>query len=113
MAAEAQLSQAVQALGARTPVGKCGPLTTVRRLGATMEGDELRVWQMVARCGALLGSCPGSIPSVSSGIRCWVAFATLVLRKGDEVYPPTLDGLLQYSAAFRCAHASASHRAHS
>ena len=59
-------------------------------------------WVDNARNLAILGSCPKSLPSVRSGLRCWFNFAKEALgREGSEL-PPSLDGLLAWSMTFRC-----------
>ena len=65
------------------------------------QGIDEALWTMIARNQAILGSCPRSIDSVKSGIRCWRDFATLVLqRKEANIFPPTVDELLAWSATF-------------
>ena len=50
---------------------------------------------------AICGSCPGSLESALSGMRCWGWFFKHVLRGSGPMLPPTLDGLLQCSLTFR------------
>ena len=60
-------------------------------------------WAEEARVRAITGSCPKSLASVVSGLRCWLDFACRVLgRKGQEL-PPTEDGLVAWSVLFRCS----------
>ena len=56
-----------------------------------------------ARLEAMRGSCKDSIKSVKSGIRCYLAFATHVLKKEGNKLPPTVNDLLRFSASFRCS----------
>ena len=52
---------------------------------------------------ALLGSCPKSIPSVKSSIRCYQSSARAVLKKAENYeFPPSVDDLVAWSALFRC-----------
>ena len=59
-------------------------------------------WLAAARTNAILGSCPKSLKSLISGLRCWFCFAQQELRLTGRELPPTVDGLLQFSVLFRC-----------
>ena len=52
---------------------------------------------------AICGSCPKSIDSARSGIRCWAIFHNTALKGRGRSLPPDLDGLLQWSLTFRNA----------
>ena len=79
------------------------PRCEIARAAEAVTSPEAgKAWAQVARNSALLGSCPRSLPQVSSGFECWVRFAREVLqRKGSEL-PPSVDGLLLWSTTFRC-----------
>ena len=85
------------------PAIRCGPADALKDLRSELGSETQRQkWIARARIDAILGSCPKSLPSVASGIRAWLAYATDVLRvnEGDE-FPPTLSGLLTWSMLFR------------
>ena len=59
-------------------------------------------WVDNARNLAILGSCPKSLPSVRSGLKCWLRFAREALGREGRELPPSQDGLLAWSMTFRC-----------
>ena len=55
----------------------CGPRAALKKLDlASKPPEEVGGWMERARMNAILGSCPGSIESVKSGIRCYLAFVS-------------------------------------
>ena len=62
-------------------------------------------WVEDARVGAIVGSCRRSLPSVRSGIVCYVAFVDAVIGKVVSYFPPQLQWLQAWAAAFRCRRA--------
>lgn len=118
------LAMVSQASSANTPVADCGPKRAAQKLqvrsvplGMSLhsamslhrqahlkeQGTDVALWTMIERNRAILGSCPRSLESVKSGIRCWRDFAVGVLRcRETQIFPPTLDGLLAWSSTFRC-----------
>ena len=81
-----------------------GPRATLKAFCATLPSAGVRSeWLQEAYLKALLGSCPKSLNSVRSGIRCWLAFAAAALgQSGGEAMPPTAQGLVAWSMQFRC-----------
>ena len=81
-----------------------GPVAETALICRSISGyKESKDFVEKARIGAIVGSCPKSLPSVVSGIRCWCAFATKALLLGGRELPPTVDGLVAWSSCFRCA----------
>ena len=82
---------------------RCGPMQSINRVHLSLESESDRLrWLADARMEAILGSCSGSLNSVKSGIRCYLAFAEKFLLKVGKKLPPTVDELLAYSTHFRC-----------
>lgn len=82
-----------------------------------MKPGEKLDWLEEARVMAILGSCSRTMPSLRSGVRCFLAFAGLspgeisflvhipyVVGHHEKgpVLPPKLDILLAWSTLFRC-----------
>ena len=61
------------ALERRPPAA--GPRAALLDLGAiNRDPESWALWAEEARLGALLGTCQRSLPSVLSGVRCYIAF---------------------------------------
>ena len=91
---------------ARTQVASlrlpAGPRAAIKRTADCLANVDDRVaWVEKARTEAIIGGCLGSIDSVKSGIRCYLAFATDILKK-ERRLPPSVDDLLAWSIMFRC-----------
>ena len=81
-----------------------GPKAEFKLLLSAIPDEESRnAWVQGARLRAVVGSCPGSIPSVVSGLRCWCTFASAVLGNVGCELPPCVDGLVAWSLTFRCS----------
>eukprot|EP00973_Karenia_brevis_P096124 12430726-Karenia_brevis.AAC.1 len=52
---------------------------------------------------AILGSCPRSLPSVRSGLKCYMAFVDACFKKGTRYFPPQVEVLAAWATLFRCA----------
>ena len=100
-----------------------GPRAALMKLGLQAKSpSEKIVWVEDARMRSILGSCKLSLPSVMSGLRCWVAFIGMcvcgcmhcscgsvfcrafadVLRPHRKIYfPPELEMLQAWSELFR------------
>ena len=104
-----------------------GPRQALRQVACNMhDNSEKRRWLEEARLDAVLGSCPYSLASVKSGLRCYLAFAgrhtmfhyvsygccsfhvvslycadALACGRRPVYFPPALDTLLAWSATFR------------
>lgn len=92
-----QANAAVASL--RLPVG---PRSAIKRTADCLANvDDRGAWMERARAEAIIGGCRGSIRSVKSGIRCYLAFATEILQKEHRL-PPSVDDLLAWSLMFRC-----------
>ena len=90
-----------------------GPGREIAALARDLEGQSVSEWMGSARVSAILGSCPKSWASVTSGVRCWANFALSVLgAEPDAVAPPTADGLAMWSTCFRCAATYANYLSH-
>ena len=60
------------------------------------------LWIETARVEAVLGSCRRSLPSVKSGIQCYVAFVRAIAGPGiSPIFPPRLEWIQAWSALFR------------
>ena len=90
-----------------------GPTSAIKRLRDELRCDEDRSrWVAKARVEALVGGCQKSLPSVKSGLRCYMAFASTVLRKPRRSLPPSVDDLLAWSMTFRCAETFSNYLGH-
>ena len=79
-----------------------GPAQAVRRMSEQFPTEnDRRVWEFEARVRAIVGSCPRSLESAHSGMRCWLAYYRKGLKKCGEAFPPALDDLLSFSCLFR------------
>ena len=59
----------------RTPAINCGPTAAAKKLKTMLPSDKQKTaWRLMAQCEAIMGSCPKSMDSVRSGIRCWLIF---------------------------------------
>ena len=99
-----------------------GPRRALARLKRTEDFTNCNRWKEEARVSAIMGSCICSLPSVRSGVRCYIAFigmfcsvasrnklvamsmlCTDALEGPDaELFPPKLDNLLAWTTLFRC-----------
>ena len=79
------------------------PMQTVKHMGRALKTPEEREqFVLEAKVDAVLTSCSKSLPSVRSGLLCYIAFVDSV-RPGTARYlPPSIDMLLAWSTAFRC-----------
>ena len=84
-------------------VGGPSKVLKQERAHVCAEADKIE-WVELARRSAILGNCERSRRSVVSGIKCYTQFANHFLRLplGQE-FPPTVNGLLAWSALFRSA----------
>ena len=79
-----------------------GPRGALKRVMATVKSEEEKsAFVQRARLDAILGSCLASMPSVRSGVRCYLAFADALGHKEGMYMPPHLDMLLTWSTLFR------------
>ena len=69
-------------------------------------------WRERARVCALVGSCPKSWPSVRAGYRCYIEFATSILKMNGHELPPTVDALVAWSETFRCSETYSNYLGH-
>ena len=82
----------------RLPVG---PRAAIKRTAeCLLTVDDRSVWAEKARAEAIIGGCRGSLGSVKSGIKCYLAFASDILKKEIRL-PPSVDDLLAWSVMFR------------
>ena len=90
---------------ARTPsldVRSIGPARAVQRVVERFPTDaDRKVWEVEARARAIVGSCPRSLESARSGMRCWISYYRRGLGKDGNAFPPVLDDLLSFSGLFR------------
>lgn len=81
-----------------------GPRKAINSLSQALTTDAARAaWLEKARISALTDSCSASMPSITSGLRCWEAFAAKVLGKPRGSLPPSINELMAWSVMFRCA----------
>ena len=64
-----------------------------------------KAWLESARLEAVLGSCKRSLPSVRSGLQCYVAFVKTIAGNGLHAapFPPRIEWLQAWSRLFRNA----------
>ena len=93
------MQASAQVASSRLPAG---PRAAIKRTADCLANVDDRVaWVEKARTEAIIGGCLGSLDSVKSGIRCYLAFATDILKK-ERRLPPSVDDLLAWSIMFRC-----------
>ena len=64
---------------------------------------EMSKWVEECRIAALLGSCPKSHSSLLSGVAAWKEYARDALGLAGREFPPTVNGLVSWSATFDIA----------
>ena len=82
-----------------------GPRRTLHSLDlCNIDPTEKAEWVADARVKAILGSCSKTLPSVRSGILCYIAFADELAAPGkvQNYFPPRVDTLVAWSLMFRC-----------
>ena len=92
-----------------------GPQSALKRLKSSVDlatPEKRSNWVEQARVSALLGSCPRSIASVKSGLRCYMNFARAALGLTGNELPPTVEGLVAWSALFRCVDTFSNYLSH-
>ena len=81
-----------------------GPRAAAAALQGQLRAPAARAnWVERERLRSLLGSCPRSIASLRSGIRCWNGFCQGALGLDGAQIPPALDSLLAWASLFRCS----------
>jgi hypothetical protein len=98
-----------------------GPMAALQRLGVEkMCGEDKRLWLENARLLSITGTCRLSMPSVMSGLRCWISFVGKLLlqlciwlhacwfsctdsfKQGEKLYfPPDVQMLQAWAQLFR------------
>ena len=69
-----------------------GPRKALKSFALSLKSDaEKAAWLEQARVDAILGSCKGSMPSVRSGVACYIAFVQDAVGSGLKYFPPKLD----------------------
>jgi hypothetical protein len=82
--------------------GGGGPLWALRAFCfQDMSAVDKFMWLEKARVDSILGASRGSLPSVRSGIRCYLAFVTAVAPETPSFFPPQLQLLVAWSRLFR------------
>ena len=80
-----------------------GPRRALKELAfAQMSAGDRSTWLEQARIDAIVGSCRGSLESVKSGVRCYVAFVRSSVAGTSVVFPPKLEWVLAWAKLFRC-----------
>ena len=82
------------------------PLAALELLDRNLPRDaEARDhWKSCARVAAIMGSCPGSLPSFKSGLKHWLRYIEIFYGKeqvDQMAFPPRLDDVLAWSNTFR------------
>jgi hypothetical protein len=84
------------------PVSGLAPARATMMVAKAVEGGMIADdWCKRARTEAVIGSRPRSLPSVASGLRCWVSFADAALNVKGKYLPPSIDALMAWSTLFR------------
>ena len=90
-----------------------GPRNAIRELSFNAASDDDKVqWVQKARLASILGSVSRSLNSTASGVRCWMHFASQILKLKGRELPPSVDGLLAFSCLFRNAETYGNYLAH-
>ena len=82
-----------------------GPVATITGLShalAVVDGGARDRWLHTARLQAIWQPCSRSLLGLRSGLRCWQAFCTRVLRRPHIALPPAAAELAAWSTIFRC-----------
>ena len=78
-----------------------GPRAATRKAVCSKSAPgEMQQWVEECRVSALLGSCPKSHSSLLSGVAAWKEYARDVLGLAGKEFPPTVNGLVSWSATF-------------
>jgi len=87
---------------------------TIKSMGTNFPMTESgrRVWFAHARMAAVLGSCPKSLDSFRSGLRCYMNFAVKSFGCVSDGFPPSVEGILAWSNFFRCVGTFTNYVAH-
>lgn len=81
---------------------KRGPVAAIKAAAASLDGSiERKAYVEELRIQAVLDSARASHPRIMSGLRAWSAFVDQVLGTPGRHLPPTVDGLVAFSAFFR------------
>ena len=89
-----------------------GPCLTIKSMEFPKVASSRRVWFAHARMAAVLGSCPKSLESFRSGLRCYMKFAVKAYGCVADGFPPSVDGILAWSNIFRCVGTFTNYVAH-
>ena len=80
-----------------------GPRRALKVLALVQKSAvERSAWLEQARLDAIVGSCRGSLGSVKSGVRCYVAFVEDSVGGTPVFFPPKLEWVLAWAKLFRC-----------
>ena len=103
---ETSLNLRTACKGKLKPLLESAPNTTSKGLGpravlktldfSTKSLHEINRWREESRIAAITGSCSHSLQSVSSGVRCYIAFAGAFISMWNSVF-------LLLSLAFFCS----------
>ena len=85
---------------------------TIKSMEFPKVASSRRVWFAHARMAAVLGSCPKSLESFRSGLRCYMKFAVKAYGCVADGFPPSVDGILAWSNIFRCVGTFTNYVAH-
>ena len=78
------------------------PRTSIKFMQQQMDSHDKREAYLVeAKVDAVLASCAKSLPSVRSGVMCYVAFVDWIKPGTRSYLPPTVELLQAWSTAFR------------
>lgn len=86
----------------RVDMSSLGPRMAIKNAEFPKSASARREWLASARIAAVLGSCPRSLDSFRSGLRCYMKFAEKSLGSVSAGFPPTVDGILAWSNFFKC-----------
>ena len=80
-----------------------GPRRALKVLALVQKSAvERSAWLEQARLDAIVGSCKGSLGSVKSGVRCYVAIVEDSVGGTPVFFPPKLEWVLAWAKLFRC-----------
>ena len=76
-----------------------GPMQALKGLALTKKSTAERIlWLEQARIAAIVGACKGSLASVKSGVRCYVAFVKATVPDAGLFFPPKLEWIQAWAA---------------
>jgi hypothetical protein len=80
------------------------PVVAMQRMKAQFlaHPSRRRKFEEMAKANAVMGNCPKSRSSFRSGVNAWCTFADTMYGDENVGWPPSVDGIVQWSHFFGC-----------